>query len=539
MIESQQITLAFGARTLFEHVDAKFTAGNCYGLIGANGAGKSTFLKILSGDVEPTSGRVNLSPGERISVLKQDHFAYDEVTVVDTVLMGQKRLYDIMQEKDAIYCKSDFNDADGIRVADLEAEFVAMNGWNAESDAGEMLSGLGIDKPLHARPLQALTDNEKLRVLLAQALFGEPDILLLDEPTNHLDVKSILWLENFIADFKQTVIVVSHDRHFLNNVCTHIADIDFGTIRLYTGNYAYWYEASQLALKQKQDRNKKAEDKAKELKTFIARFSANASKSRQATSRKKLLGKLGIDAIPPSTRRYPHISFKVEKAAGRDILHVDDVAYQGGEGRTLRGLSFTINRGERVALVGPETAPISPILDLLAGVIEPGSGNVRWGGSTVRGHFPKDHEAFFAQPINLIDWLRQYSENKEENFIRSFLGKMLFTRDESLKAANVLSGGEKVRCMLAKLMLQAPNVLLLDGPTSHLDLEAITALNDGIIAFDGTAIFNSQDVQFVESLATRVLVIGDTQVVADYASYDEYVQNYLQPQTAGASRAQA
>jgi ATPase subunit of ABC transporter with duplicated ATPase domains len=532
MIEAAQVTLSFGSRTLFENVSAKFTPGNCFGLIGANGAGKSTFLKILAGEIEPTAGNVNVSTGERISVLRQDHFAYDEETVVDTVLMGQKELFDIMREKDAIYSSGNFSDADGLRVADLEADFAAMNGWNAESDAGVMLSGLGIDKDLHSRAMKTLSDNEKLRVLLAQALFGEPDILLLDEPTNHLDVRSILWLEEFLANFKQTVIVVSHDRHFLNNVCTHIADIDFNTIRLYTGNYEYWYEASQLALQQKQDRNKKAEDKAKELKAFIARFSANASKSRQATSRKKLLSRLGGEEILPSTRRYPHIVFKPLKAAGKDMLHCEEVSYDGGEGRTVHKLNLTINRGERVVLVGNELAPISTILGLLGGVLQPQQGTVRWGGSTVRGYFPKDHEEYFDQDINLLEWLRQYSENKEENFVRSFLGKMLFTRDESLKSAKVLSGGEKVRCMLAKLMMEAPNVLILDGPTNHLDLESITALNNSLLAFDGTLVLNSQDVQFVESLATRVLVLGETSIIGDYADYGDYAANHLRMQQA-------
>ena len=536
MIEAEQVTLAYGSRILFEKVDAKFTPGNCYGLIGANGAGKSTFLKIMAGEVETTSGRIHITPGERISVLRQDHFAYDDVTVTDTVLMGQARLYEIMKEKDVIYSKGDFSDADGLRVADLEAEFAAMNGWSAESDAGEMLGGLGIDKALHSRPMKTLSDNEKLRVLLAQALFGEPDILLLDEPTNHLDVKSILWLEDFLAEFKQTVIVVSHDRHFLNNVCTHIADIDFGQIRLYTGNYEFWYEASQLALKQKQEQNKKSEDKAKELKAFIQRFSANASKSRQATSRKKLLSKLGIESIPPSTRRYPHIVFKPEKPAGKDMMQVENVAYDGGEGRTVRNLTFTINRGERVAFVGNESAPISTVLALLAGTVQPQAGTVRWGSSTTRGYFPKDHEAFFAEKTNLLDWLRQYSDVKEENFVRGFLGKMLFTRDESLKTANVLSGGEKVRCMLAKLMLQAPNVLILDGPTNHLDLESITALNNGLLAYEGTTLFNSHDVQFVESLATRVMVLGDSGIIADCGSYEDYLNSYLRPQKADAAR---
>jgi ATPase subunit of ABC transporter with duplicated ATPase domains len=527
MIEASQVSLAFGERVLFDHVDVKFTPGNCYGLIGANGAGKSSFLKILAGELEPTSGRVTLGPDERLSVLRQDHFAYDDVTVVDTVLMGDKKLYDIMREKDAIYAKGEFSDEDGMRVAELEAEFAAMNGWSAESDAGEMLCALGIGKDAHSRPMKSLPDNEKLRVLLAQALFGEPDVLLLDEPTNHLDLKSILWLEEFLAEFKQTVIVVSHDRHFLNNVCTHIADIDFGAIRLYSGNYAYWYEASQLALQQKQDRNKKAEEKAADLKAFIARFSANASKSRQATARKKLLSKLGTESIPPSTRRYPHIVFKPEKLAGKDILQVDKLTYEGGPDQTVRDLSFTLYRGERVAFVGDESAPVSTLLALLGGALTSTSGEVRWGSSTTRGYFPKDHEAFFAEPVSLLDWLRQFSENKEENFVRGFLGKMLFTRDESLKGAHVLSGGEKVRCMFAKLMMEAPNTLLLDGPTNHLDLESITALNNALLAYEGTLLFTSHDVSFIESLATRVLVCEGPSIVADYADYAEYVEKHV------------
>ena len=530
MIEAVQLTVAYGSRTLFDSVSAKFTPGNCYGLIGANGAGKSTFLKVLAGDIEANAGHVSMPPGLRLSVLKQDHFALEEVNVIQAVLMGQQRLWEVMQEKDAIYAKGELSDADGLKVADLESDFAMMNGWSAESDAGEMLSGLGIQEALHTKEMKELSDNEKLRVLLAQALFGEPDILLLDEPTNHLDVQSILWLENFLADFKQTVIVVSHDRHFLNNVCTHISDIDFGTIRMYTGNYAYWYEASQLALQQKQDRNKKAEDKAKELKTFIARFSANASKSKQATSRKKLLGKLGIENIPPSTRRYPHIVFKQEKPAGRDMVSFEQVAYDGGEGRCVRDLSFRINRGEKVALVGHGSAPVSTVLGLLGGALAPQAGDIRWGSSTRRGYFPKDHEAFFSDPLALIDWLRQYSDNKEETFVRGFLGKMLFTRDESLKQSNVLSGGEKVRCMFARLMMEEPNVLVLDGPTNHLDLEAITALNDALLAYQGTLIFSSQDVQFAESLAQRVLVVGPDRIIGDHASYEAYSAAHLRQQ---------
>lgn len=527
MIEASQISLAFGERTLFDKVDAKFTPGNCYGLIGANGAGKSSFLKILAGEMEPSAGRVVIGPDERLSVLRQDHFAYDDVTVVDTVLMGQKRLFDIMREKDAIYSSGEFSDEDGIRVAELEAEFAATNGWSAESDAGDMLCGLGIPKDTHSRPMKTLPDNEKLRVLLAQALFGDPDILLLDEPTNHLDVKSILWLEEFLAEFKNTVIVVSHDRHFLNSVCTHIADIDFGAIRLYSGNYQYWYEASQLALKQKQERNKKSEDKAKELKTFIARFSANASKSRQATSRKKLLDKLGTEDIPPSTRRYPHIVFKPEKLPGKDILQLEKVSYEGGDDQTVRDLSFIINRGERVAFIGDDAAPISSILALLAGTLEPTSGTIRWGSSTTRSNLPKDHEAFFNEPLSLLDWLRQFSDNKEENFVRSFLGKMLFSGDESMKSSSVLSGGEKMRCMFSMLMMQAANTLILDGPTNHLDLESITALNNGLLAYEGTVLFSSHDVQFVESLANRILVFEGVNMVADYSSYAEYVEKHL------------
>ncbi len=522
MIEAVQLTVSYGARTLFDSVSAKFTPGHCYGLIGANGAGKSTFLKVLAGEVEPGAGHVSMAPGLRLSVLRQDHFALEEVDVLSAVLMGQQELWAVMQERGEIYDKGELSDADGLRVADLEADFAAMDGWSAESDAAEMLSGLGLGETLHHRKMRELSDNEKLRVLLAQALFGNPDVLLLDEPTNHLDVQSILWLENFLADFKQTVICVSHDRHFLNNVCTHIADIDFGTIRMYTGNYAYWYEASQLALQQKQDRNKKSEDKAKELKTFIARFSANASKSKQATSRKKLLGKLGVEDIPPSTRRYPHIVFRQERPAGKEMVNLSRVAYDGGEGRRVRDLSLRIHRGDKVALMGHESAPVSTVLALLGGEIAPHAGDIEWGASCRRGYFPKDHDAFFSESLALIDWLRQYSENKDETFVRAFLGKMLFTRDESLKPANVLSGGEKVRCMFARLMMEEPNVLILDGPTNHLDLESITALNDALLAYQGTLIFASQDVQFVESLAGRVIHLGGERVEGDYAGYQAY-----------------
>jgi ATPase subunit of ABC transporter with duplicated ATPase domains len=507
MISTEDLSLSFGGRTLFEHVNAKFTPGNCYGLIGANGAGKSTFLRILSGAQEPSSGTVSVGSGMRISTLRQDHFAYDEVQALQAVVMGHPRLHAVATEKDALYAKADFSDADGLRAAELEAEFSDLGGWDAEASAGQLLNALGIHTARQSRLVKDLSDSEKVRVLLAQALFGNPDILLLDEPTNHLDVDSILWLEQFLYDFKNTVIVVSHDRHFLDRVCTHIADVDYQKVTLYSGNYTFWYETSQLALRQRQESNRKKEDQIKELKTFIARFSANASKSRQATSRKTLLDKITLDDIRPSSRKYPYIVFKPNREVGKDVLAIEHLTKQV-EGKNLfHDLRFTLSRGERVAVTGDDRA-VSALLDILGGNLEPDAGEVRWGRSVELGYFPKDNTNYFATKLNLVEWLRQYSKDQDENFVRGFLGRMLFSGDEGKKSADVLSGGEKVRCMLARMMVQNPNVLVLDGPTNHLDLESITALNNGLLKYEGPMIFASHDVQFVESLATRVLELG-------------------------------
>jgi ATPase subunit of ABC transporter with duplicated ATPase domains len=510
MISTEELTLSFGGRILFENVSVKFTPGNCYGLIGANGAGKSTFLKCLSGAQEPSGGHVSVGAGLRISTLRQDHFAYDDVQALHAVIMGHARLHALMAEKDAIYAKPDFSDEDGLRAAELEGEFADLGGWDAEANAAQLLSALGIATERQGRLVRELADGEKVRVLLAQALFGNPDILLLDEPTNHLDVDSIMWLEEFLLNFKNTVIVVSHDRHFLDRVCTHIADVDFQKVTLYSGNYSFWYESSQLALRQRQDSNRKKEDQIKELKTFIQRFSANASKSRQASSRKALLDKITLDDIRPSSRKYPHIVFKPARDLGKDVLNVERLSKQV-EGEVLfRDLRFTLARGERMAVVGDDRA-VSALLDALALVTPADSGEVRWGRSVELAYFPKDNAAFFQTKLNLVDWLHQYSKDPEENFVRSFLGRMLFSGDEAKKSADVLSGGEKVRCMLARMMLQSPNTLILDGPTNHLDLESITALNNGLLKYEGSMIFASHDVKFVDSLATRILELsGDT-----------------------------
>jgi ATPase subunit of ABC transporter with duplicated ATPase domains len=518
VISTDNLTLAYGKRILFENVSVKFTPGNCYGLIGANGAGKSSFLKILAGDIEPSTGRVAIPKGLRLSVLKQEHYTFDEVKTLDTVLMGHERLYTVMKEKDAIYGKGDFSDADGIRVSELEAEFADMNGWDAETNAGQLLGYLGIGPELHDKLMKELSGAEKVRVLLAQALFGDPDILLMDEPTNHLDVASILWLEEFLAEFKNTVVVVSHDRHFLNKVCTHIADIDFQKVQLYTGNYAFWKESSELALQQARDQNKKKEDKIKELQEFVRRFSANASKSRQATSRKKVLDKINLDEIKPSSRKYPFIVWKDMKELGKEVLSVKSI----GKAGLFDGLSFTVGRGERIAVVG-EDGTVAMLLRVLAGEEGPDQGEVKWGQSAVRGYFPSDNARYFTTQLNLVDWLRQYSEQKEENFVRTFLGRMLFTGDESQKPASVLSGGERVRCLIAKLMLIAPNVLLLDQPTNHLDLESITALNDSLTQYKGTLIIASHDVQFVQSLATRILAVRPDGYDDKSMTYEEYL----------------
>jgi ATPase subunit of ABC transporter with duplicated ATPase domains len=522
MISTEDLTLGFGGRILFENVNAKFTPGNCYGLIGANGAGKSTFLKVLSGAQEQDSGTVTVAPELRISTLRQDHFAYDEVEAVKAVVMGHPRLHAVMIEKDALYAKPDFSDEDGLRAAELEAEFSDMSGWDAEANAAQLLGALGISADRQSRLVKDLSDGEKVRVLLAQALFGDPDILLLDEPTNHLDVDSILWLEEFLLNFKNTVIVVSHDRHFLDRVCTHIADVDFQKVTLYSGNYTFWYETSQLALRQRQDSNRKKEDQIKELKTFIQRFSANASKSRQATSRKTLLDKITLDDIKPSSRKYPYIVFKPAREVGKDVLFVENLSKTVDGEVLFKDLRFTVTRGERIAVVGDDRA-VSALLDILAGIVQPDTGEVKWGRSVDFGYFPKDNAQFFDTQVNLIEWLRQYSKDPDENFVRGFLGRMLFSGDEAKKSANVLSGGEKVRCMMSRLMLQSPNVLLLDGPTNHLDLESITALNNGLLKYESPMLFASHDVQFVSSLANRILELGPQKWFDMGITYEQYL----------------
>jgi ATPase subunit of ABC transporter with duplicated ATPase domains len=524
MISTEDLTLGFGGRILFENVNVKFTPGNCYGLIGANGAGKSTFLKILSGALEPESGQVTVAPELRISTLRQDHFVYDEVEALRAVVMGHTRLHQLMVEKDALYEKPDFNDEDGLRAAELEAEFSDLSGWDAEANAAQLLSALGITTERQTRLVKDLSDGEKVRVLLAQALFGNPDILLLDEPTNHLDVDSILWLEEFLFSFKNTVVVVSHDRHFLDRVCTHIADVDYQKVTLYSGNYSFWYETSQLALRQRQESNRKKEDQIKELKTFIQRFSANASKSRQASSRKSLLDKIELDDIRPSSRKYPYIVVKPDREVGKDVLTVENLT-KTIEGEVLfKDLRFTVTRGERIAVVGEDRA-VSALLDILTGNLEPDSGEVRWGRSVDCGYFPKDNAQFFNSNLNIVDWLRQYSKNPDEQFVRGFLGRMLFSGDEAKKPVNVLSGGEKVRCMLSRLMLQGPNVLVLDGPTNHLDLESITALNNGLLKYESPMLFASHDVQLMTSLTNRVLELGPDKYYDLGVTYDRYLED--------------
>ncbi|MFC4103197.1 ABC-F family ATP-binding cassette domain-containing protein [Paenibacillus xanthanilyticus] len=526
MISTSGITLRYGKRALFEDVNIKFTPGNCYGLIGANGAGKSTFLKILSGEVEQTNGEVHITPGERLAVLKQNHYEYDQFKVLETVIMGHKKLYEVMKEKDAIYMKDPFTDEDGMRAGELEAEFAEMNGWEAESEAAGMLNGLGIPPELHDKQMAELSGNEKVRVLLAQALFGSPHILLLDEPTNHLDMQSIEWLENFLAGYEGTVIVVSHDRHFLNQVCTHIADIDFGKIQLYVGNYDFWYESSQLALQLMRDQNKKKEDKIKELQAFIQRFSANKSKAKQATSRKKLLDKISLDDIRPSSRKYPFIHFKPEREAGKQLLLTEGLTKSIEGEKLIDNLTLTVNKGDKIALVGPNTLPKTVLMQILMGEVEADSGTYAWGVTTTQAYFPKDNSAYFdGVEMNLVDWLRQYSKDQDESFIRGFLGRMLFSGDEALKKASVLSGGEKVRCMLSKMMLSGSNVLIMDEPTNHLDLESITALNNGLIDFDGTLIFTSHDHQFVQTIANRIVEITPNGVIDRIMSYDEYLES--------------
>jgi ATPase subunit of ABC transporter with duplicated ATPase domains len=527
MISTNQVTLAFSQRFLFQDVSIKFHPGHCYGLIGANGAGKSTFLKVLSGEIKPDRGEVLVNPGQRVAVLRQNHFEFEDVEVIKTVLMGNRELFNIMQEKEALYTKADFSEEDGYRAGELENRFADLGGYDAESQAGGMLESLGVPTAFHNMLMRELEAGMKVRVLLAQALFGNPDILLLDEPTNNLDIDSIMWLEEFLCEFKNTVIVVSHDRHFLDKVSTHIADLDFNQINLYTGNYSFWYEASQLALKQKQDQNRKTEDKIKELKSFVERFSANASKSKQATSRKKLLDKLSIDDIKPSSRRYPHIHFQQEREAGKQLLEVKNLS-GSVDGRTLfRNLSFLVEKGEKIAFVGRDTQAASLLLQILAGEIAADAGEFNWGVTTKRGYFPKDHEAYFAENLSLIEWLRRGAtkpEEAEEEFLRGFLGKMLFSGSEVFKETKVLSGGEKVRCLLSRLMMMQPNVLLLDEPTNHLDLESITALNNGLKNYKGTILLISQDRETVESIATRIIELTPKGVIDREMSYAEYLE---------------
>lgn len=526
MLAVSNLSLRYGKRTLFDEVHLKFTSGNCYGVIGANGAGKSTFLKILSGEIDPTGGEVIITPGERMSVLTQNHFAFDQYPVLETVLMGNKKLWEVMKAKEDIYAKADFSDADGEKAAELEVIFAEMDGWNAESDAANMLSGLGIKETEHHRLMVDLSGKEKVRVLLAQALFGNPEILLLDEPTNDLDVDTIAWLENFLADFENIVIVVSHDRHFLDAVCTHIVDIDFSKIQLYTGNYTFWYESSQLALRQRSDQNKKMEDKRKELQEFVERFSANASKSRQATSRKKLLDKLVIDNIQPSTRKYPGIIFRAERDCGDQILAVENLSKTSDEGVLLfKDVSFRLIKGDKVAIISKEHLSISSFFDIIMNELPADAGVVEWGSTITKAYLPNNNSKYFNSNDNLVDWLRQYSTDKDETYVRGFLGKMLFSGEEVLKKCNVLSGGEKVRCMTSRMMLANANCLVLDEPTNHLDLESITAFNNALKDWKHVALFTSHDHEFVQTVANRIIEITPKGIIDKRMSYDEYISD--------------
>ena len=525
MISANNVTLRLGKRALFEDVNIKFTEGNCYGLIGANGAGKSTFLKILSGELEPTNGEVIMNDGERLSVLQQDHFKYDQYMVLDTVIMGNKRLYDIMKEKDAIYAKEDFTDEDGIRASELEAEFAEMDGWNAESDAATLLNGLGVDTDIHYKMMSELDGNLKVKVLLAQALFGNPDVLLLDEPTNHLDLDAIAWLEEFLINFENTVIVVSHDRYFLNKVCTHIADIDYAKIQLYAGNYDFWYKSSQLMIKQMKEANKKKEEKIKELQDFIQRFSANASKSKQATSRKRALEKIQLDEIRPSSRKYPYIDFRPKREIGNEVLTVSNISKTIDGVKVLDNISFTVGHDDKIAFVGPNTIATTTLFRILAGEEEPDEGSYKWGVTTSQGYFPKDNTKEFDNDLVIADWLAQYSDDKDATYVRGFLGRMLFAGEDGVKKVKVLSGGEKVRCLLSKLMIMGSNVLILDEPTNHLDMESITALNNGLIKFPGVCLFACQDHQFVQTTANRIMELTNTGLIDKQTTYDEYLAN--------------
>ena len=524
MISANNITLRVGKKALFEDVNIKFTEGNCYGLIGANGAGKSTFLKILSGQLEPTNGDIGITPGQRLSFLQQDHFKYDSYNVLDTVIMGNARLYEIMKEKEAIYAKEDFTDEDGIRASELEGEFAEMNGWEAESDAATLLNGLGIETELHYTQMADLTGSQKVKVLLAQALFGNPDILLLDEPTNHLDLPAIEWLEEFLINFDNTVIVVSHDRYFLNKVCTHTADIDYGKIQLYAGNYDFWFESSQLLIKQMKEANKKKEEKIKELQEFISRFSANASKSKQATSRKRALEKIQLDDMRPSSRKYPYIDFRPNREIGNEVLMVENLSKTIDGVKVLDNISFTLRREDKVAFVGANEQAITTFFRILMGELEPDEGNYKWGVTTSQAYFPKDNTQEFDNDLTITDWLTQYSEIKDATYVRGFLGRMLFPGEDGVKRVRVLSGGEKVRCLLSKMMISGANILLLDEPTNHLDMESITALNNGLIKFPGVILFTSHDHQFVQTTANRIMeILPDGTLVDKITTYDEYL----------------
>ena len=524
MISANNVTYRVGKKALFEDVNIKFTEGNCYGLIGANGAGKSTFLKILSGDLETTKGDISITPGQRLSVLEQDHFKYDGYTVMDTVIMGNERLYQIMKEKDAIYAKEDFSDEDGIRASELEAEFAEMDGWEAESNAATLLNGLGIETEFHLSPMRDLDGNRKVKVLLAKALFGNPDILLLDEPTNHLDLDAISWLEDFLIDFDNTVIVVSHDRYFLNKVCTHTADIDYGKIQLYAGNYDFWYESSQLLVKQMKEANKKKEEKIKELQEFISRFSANASKSKQATSRKRALEKIELDEIKPSSRKYPYIDFRPDREIGNEILTVEHLSKTVNGEKVLDDLSFVVGHDDKIAFVGSQELAKTTLFRILMGELEPDEGSFKWGVTTSQAYFPRDYSAEFDNDLTITDWLTGYSPVKDVTYVRGFLGRMLFAGEDGVKKVKVLSGGEKVRCLLSKMMISGANCLILDEPTNHLDMEAITALNNGLIRFPGVALFSCHDHQFVQTTANRIMeILPDGKLIDKITTYDEYL----------------
>ena len=523
MITASNISLSYGTQVLFKEVNLKFTPGNCYGIIGANGAGKSTFLKILSGEIEPDTGEIIITPGERLATLKQDHFKYNDYRVIDTVIMGFKHLYDVMQERDAIYSKEDFSEEDGLRAAELEGEFSELGGWEAEATAAQMLDGLGIPVALHEKKMSEIEDNLKVRVLLAQALFGNPDILLLDEPTNHLDLESIHWLEDYLEDFNNTVIVVSHDRHFLNTVCTHICDIDYGRIQLYVGNYDFWYMSSQLAAKQMKDEKKRREEKIAELKEFIQRFSSNVAKAKQATSRKKLIDKLTIDDIKPSSRRFPYVAFKPTREIGKNVLEIKNLSKTIDGEKVLDNLSLTINPGEKVAFVGPNHYAKTVLFQIISGEMEPDEGSYTWGVTTSLSYFPKDNSKMFGPGINMTEYLQEFSKEDDDNYVRSFLGRMLFSGDEALKDCGVLSGGERVRVVLAKMMLEGNNCLIFDEPTSHLDLESIQALNNGLIDFKGVLLFTSHDPQFVDSLANRIIEFTPKGIIDKMERFDDYL----------------